>query len=75
LFGHPDHVIFQSWHRQPKHLLPETDSVSFTGLINRYFKNGLTNDPGRQHWWRIFRRLVPWKKRRDAPSVRPGASK
>jgi hypothetical protein len=36
--GSPDHVIFQSWHVQPKKLLPETDSDSFTSLIDRYFR-------------------------------------
>lgn len=34
----PDHVIFQSWHAHPVHLLPETDAASFTNLIDRYFR-------------------------------------
>ena len=34
----PEHVVFQSWHAYPKKLLPETDSDSFTFLINRYFR-------------------------------------
>lgn len=37
LGGKPDHVIFQSWHKQPQYLLPETDPTKFTYLINRYF--------------------------------------
>lgn len=37
LGGKPDHIIFQSWHMYPKHLLPESDPTSFTYLINRYF--------------------------------------
>lgn len=35
--GTPDHVMFQSWHRYPKQLLPETDPAAMTSLINRYF--------------------------------------
>jgi hypothetical protein len=34
--GHPDHVVFQSWHPHPQQLLPETDPSAFTYLINRY---------------------------------------
>jgi hypothetical protein len=34
----PDQVIFQSWEREPKKLLPETASDSFTGLIDEYFR-------------------------------------
>ena len=34
----PAHVLFQSWEPSPQHLLPETDAVSFTNLINRYFR-------------------------------------
>jgi hypothetical protein len=37
LGGKPDHIIFQSWHMYPKHLLPESNPNSFTHLINRYF--------------------------------------
>ena len=36
--GQPDHVIFQSWHDYPNHLLPETSSAAFTSLINTYFQ-------------------------------------
>jgi hypothetical protein len=36
--GQPDHIIFQSWHPHPQHLLPETDPGAFTYLINRYFR-------------------------------------
>ena len=32
--GPLDHVIFQSWHRYPNKLLPETDSDAFTWLID-----------------------------------------
>ena len=34
----PDHVIFQSWHSYPKHVLPESDPTTFTHLINTYFR-------------------------------------
>ena len=37
LDGHPDHVIFQSWHPYPKHALPESSPTTFTHLIDRYF--------------------------------------
>jgi len=36
--GSPDMVIFQSWNGYPQKLLPETDSDSFTSLINTYFR-------------------------------------
>jgi hypothetical protein len=36
--GQPEHVVFQSWHPHPEHLLPETDPGAFTYLINRYFR-------------------------------------
>jgi hypothetical protein len=36
--GSPDLAIFQSWHAYPKKLLPETDSDSFTSLIDGYFR-------------------------------------
>jgi hypothetical protein len=36
--GTPDQVIFQSWHSEPKKLLPEFASDSFTSLIDRYFR-------------------------------------
>ncbi|MEZ5404312.1 MAG: hypothetical protein R2729_31825 [Bryobacteraceae bacterium] len=35
----PDHVVFQSWNHYPKHLLPESDTATFTHLINRYFRD------------------------------------
>lgn len=35
--GTPDHVIFQSWLDYPKHVLPEDEPFTFTGLVNRYF--------------------------------------
>lgn len=34
----PAQVLFQSWDPHPQHLLPETDTVSITNLINRYFR-------------------------------------
>ena len=37
LDGHPDQVIFQSWHPYPKHALPEGAPTTFTHLIDRYF--------------------------------------
>lgn len=36
LGGNPDHAIFQSWHRYPQHVLPETDPTAFTHLIADY---------------------------------------
>jgi hypothetical protein len=36
--GQPDHVIFQSWHRHPQKLFPETDGDAFTNLILRYIR-------------------------------------
>jgi hypothetical protein len=35
--GRPDHVIFQSWNEHPDFVLPETEPVTFTGFVNRYF--------------------------------------
>ena len=35
--GRPDHVLFQSWHARPKHLLPETAELTFTHFIDQYF--------------------------------------
>jgi hypothetical protein len=32
----PDHVIFQSWMDKPDRVLPETDPLTFTALIDRY---------------------------------------
>lgn len=34
----PEHAIFQSWNRNPRHLLPESDPTTFTHLINTYFR-------------------------------------
>ena len=36
--GKPDHVILQSWHDRPDHVLPESRPDTFTALINRYFR-------------------------------------
>ena len=33
----PDHVLFQSWHDKPDHLLPETAEFTFTHFIHQYF--------------------------------------
>ena len=33
----PDHVVFQSWMDKPDRVLPESDSATFTSLVNRYF--------------------------------------
>jgi hypothetical protein len=35
--SHPDHVLFQSWHDKPDHLLPETAKFAFTHFVDRYF--------------------------------------
>jgi hypothetical protein len=35
--AHPDHVLFQSWHDKPDHLLPETTESTFTHFIDQYF--------------------------------------
>jgi hypothetical protein len=34
--GRPDYVLFQSWQRHPTLCLPETDSITFTGVIDAY---------------------------------------
>jgi hypothetical protein len=36
--GKPDHVIFESWHDRPDHVLPESNPDTFTALIKRYFR-------------------------------------
>ena len=36
--GRPDRAIFQSWHPQPDHVLPETDPSAMTYLVNRYLR-------------------------------------
>ncbi len=36
LGGPPDHVVFMSWQHYPTHVLPETDPLTFTGLIRQY---------------------------------------
>ncbi len=52
--GHPDNVIFQSWHDHPVYLLPESSPHTFTHLILKYFGNrtsitiGTNGGPG-QH--------------------------
>jgi hypothetical protein len=33
----PDHVLFQSWTDKPDRALPETETDTFTGFIDRYF--------------------------------------
>jgi hypothetical protein len=35
--GHPAHVLFQSWDREPTRLLPETAKFTFTHFIDQYF--------------------------------------
>ena len=34
----PEHAVFQSWHPDPRRLLPETNGRTFTNLINEYVK-------------------------------------
>jgi hypothetical protein len=36
LGGPPDHVVFMSWQHYPTHVLPETDPLTFTGLLRQY---------------------------------------
>jgi hypothetical protein len=36
--GRPERAIFQSWHPQPDHVLPETDPGALTYLVNRYLR-------------------------------------
>jgi hypothetical protein len=33
----PDHILFQSWHDKPDHVLPETTEFTFTNFIDAYF--------------------------------------
>jgi len=33
----PDHILFQSWHDKPDHVLPETTDFTFTDFVNDYF--------------------------------------
>ncbi len=35
--GAPDHILFQSWNDKPDRVLPESDPLTFTGFIDRYF--------------------------------------
>ena len=35
--GRPDHVLFQSWNDHPDRVLPESDPLTFTAFVNRYF--------------------------------------
>jgi hypothetical protein len=44
----PDQVIFQSWHPDPKRVLPETDGRAFTSLINRYVNRANAATTGTQ---------------------------
>jgi hypothetical protein len=34
--GQPDYVLFQSWEPYPQFCLPETDSTTFTGVLDAY---------------------------------------
>ena len=34
--GHPDYVLFQSWEPHPTLCLPETNPITFTGVIDAY---------------------------------------
>lgn len=34
--GHPDHVVFTTWHDHPDQLLPESEPYTFTWFINSY---------------------------------------
>ena len=36
--GKPDFVLFQSWEPQPQHCLPESDTTTFTGLLDAYIQ-------------------------------------
>jgi hypothetical protein len=49
----PDQVDFQSWNPHPSHVLPETDPMAFTHLIDRYFRTRtqltLTNSGAQLH--------------------------
>lgn len=48
--GHPAHVLFQSWAREPADLLPETAKFTFTHFIDQYFTDkaglGYASNPG-----------------------------
>ena len=35
--GHPDHVLFQSWHDHPDYTLPETEPYTYAWFVNAYF--------------------------------------
>jgi F5/8 type C domain len=37
--AHPDHVLFQSWHDKPDHLLPEEGEFTFAHFIDQYFSD------------------------------------
>jgi len=37
--GRPDHVLFQSWHDRPDHVLPESEPYTFTGFLRAYFQD------------------------------------
>jgi hypothetical protein len=36
--GSPDHAVFQSWMPYPSHLLPDSETGSFTHLLKGYFR-------------------------------------
>ncbi len=44
----PDQAIFQSWVETPHHVLPESDPVSFTGIIATYLRGRSTLSVTRQ---------------------------
>jgi hypothetical protein len=37
--GHPEHVLFQSWHDRPDLSLSDSDPYTFTGFIRTYFED------------------------------------
>ena len=37
--GKPDHIIFQSWNDKPDHVLPESDTTSYTWFVKTYFED------------------------------------
>lgn len=37
--GQPDHIIFQSWHDKPDHVLPESDPTAYTWFVKTYFED------------------------------------
>ena len=37
--GHPEHVLFQSWHDKPDAALPDSEPYTFTGFLRTYFED------------------------------------